>query len=60
MLPPLKDGLPAANTALNAHVVKVKTLLRLSKTRGSTAKKRALVQTLKRDANLYREATRGN
>ena len=60
VLPPLREGLPAANSALNAHVVKIKMLLRLSKTRGLTAKKRALVSSFKKDAHLYREATRGN
>ena len=60
VLPPLKEGLPAANTAFNAHVVKIRNLLRFSKTRGRTARKRALVNTLRKDQHLYREATRGN
>ena len=29
VLPPLREGFPAANTALNAHVVRTKMLLRL-------------------------------
>ena len=59
VMPPLKEGLPAANTAFNGHIVKVKALLKLSKTRGATAQRRALLRTLRNDQALYREGTRG-
>ena len=60
VLPPMKEGLSAANTAFNGHVVKLKTLFKFSKTRGPTAQRRALKKSLRNDHQLYREATRGN
>lgn len=60
VLPPFNEGLPAMNEALNAHITKVKTLLKFSKTTGALAKKRALLRTLKIDHTMARESSRGN
>lgn len=60
VLPPLSEGLPASNTALNRHVVKVKMLMKFSKTSSLSSQKRALVRTFRLDQTLYREASRGN
>lgn len=59
VLPPIKDGLPAMNEALNAHIQKLTTLLQFSKTSGVTAKKRALLRTLRVDQAMSRESARG-
>ena len=59
VLPPLSEGLPAANTALNRHVVRLRTLMKFAKIYSPATQKRLLLKTFRKDQGLYREASRG-